>query len=626
MRLLTKCGAAAVLLSAAQAITAAQGQFDVVEKTIPELQEAMRAGTVTAVQLVDAYLARIEAYDRKGPRINSIVAINPKARAEAAALDRERAARGPRGPLHGIPLVIKDNIDMAGLPTTAGSLAFATLFPADDAFQVKKLRDAGAVILAKTNLQELASGYVTVGSMGGQTKNPYDLTRNPGGSSGGTGAAVAANFAVAGLGTDTCGSIRTPASHNALVGLRSTMGLASRDGVFPMSHSQDITGPLARTVADVAILLDATAGVDAADPVTKLGDGRIPKSYRDALKADALKGARIGVLRNLFGTAPEDNEAGTVVRRALDEVKKLGAEVIDVAIPDYDGIMSGTSLIDAEFKADINEYLSRVPNAAVRTLGEAIDGGLLHAAIDASARNRNAIVADAAAAQRVAVKREAVRRIVTSAFDEHRLDAMAYPTMRRKPARIGEGQPGSTCSLSAVSGLPALSVPAGATNDGLPIGLELLGRAFDDAKLLALAYSYEQASQPRKPPFSAPPLVNGRAARPQTFETRLPVTGEGAGATLHATLQFDPTTGEVRYAAKATGIPAERMLGAWIQRGAAGETGPTVYQILARGELGASGIVQLPPSEHTRLREGRFYLAVYTIGSPLGKARAQLVR
>ena len=201
-----------------------------------------------------------------------------------------------------------------------------------------------------------------------------------------------------------------------------------------------------------------------------------------ALKADALKGARIGVLRNLFGTAPEDNEAGNVVRRALDELKKQGAEVIDVAIPDYDAIMSGTSLIDEEFKTDINAYLSRVPGGPVRTLGDAIDGGLLHAAIEPSSRNRNAVVPDADATARVAVKREAVRRIVTAAFDEHRLDAMAYPTMRRKPARIGETQPGSTCALSAVSGLPALSVPAGVTGDGLPIGLELLGRAFSESR------------------------------------------------------------------------------------------------------------------------------------------------
>jgi len=625
MRPLARCGVAAVLLCATQAIAAAQHQFEVVDKTISDLQEAMRAGTVTAVQLVDAYLARIDAYDRKGPRINSIIAINPKAREEAAALDRERAARGPRGPLHGIPLVIKDNIDMAGLPTTAGSLAFATLFPADDAFQVKKLREAGAVILAKTNLQELASGYVTVGSMGGQTKNPYDLTRNPGGSSGGTGAAVAANFAVAGLGTDTCGSIRTPASHNALVGLRSTMGLASRDGVFPMSHSQDIAGPLARTVADVAALLDATAGVDAADPVTKLGEGRAAKNYRDALKADALKGARIGVLRNLFGTAPEDNEAGAVVRRALDQLKQQGAEVIDVTIPGYDDIMTGTSLIDAEFKFDINEYLSRVPNAPVRTLGEAIDGGLLHAAVEPSSRRRNAAeTLETDAYRRALARREAVRQAATAAFDEHRVDAMAYPTMRRKPALIGEGQAGSNCSLSAVSGLPALSVPAGMTNDGLPIGLELLGRAFEESKLLALAYSYEQATHTRQPPFSAPALVNGRAPAPQDFSVNVAVSGESRGANLRTGFRFDPATGELKYWVKSTGIPAGRMLGVWIQRGGTGEAGPTVYQVLTRGELDASGVIPLPPSEHARLREGRFYLALYTVGSPLGKARAQL--
>jgi amidase len=622
---LVRVVAVAAVAWAAGAVSHAQPSFDVVEKTISELQEAMQAGTVTSAQLVNAYLARIDAYDRKGPRINSIIAVNPKARDEAAALDRERAARGPRGPLHGIPVVIKDNIDLAGMPTTAGSMAFATLYPPDDAFQVKKLRDAGAIILAKTNLQELASGYVTVGSMGGQTKNPYDLARNPGGSSGGTGAAVAANFAVAGLGTDTCGSIRTPASHNALVGLRSTMGLASRDGVFPMSHSQDITGPLARTVTDAAILLDATAGVDPADPITKQGDGRAPKSYRDALKADALKGARIGVLRNLFGTAPEDNEAGAVVRRALDELKKQGAEVLDVAIPDYDGIMAGTSLIDAEFKADINEYLSRVPDAPVRTLGAAIDGGLLHATIDPAARTRNTRKdAEPDASQGVTVKREAVRRIVTAAFDEHRLDAMAYPTMRRKPSRIPDGQPGSTCSLSAVSGLPALSVPAGTTNDGLPIGLELLGRAFDEAKLLALAYSYEQASRPRRAPFSAPALVNGRAPAPLSFFARVPVANEAAGAGLSVDFTFDATTGELAYQAALRGVPADRVFGAWIQRGAAGEKGPVLYPVLARGETKAAGTIVIPPAEHGRLKDGGFYLAIYTRGSPLGQARTQL--
>ncbi len=616
------------LIVALSAVPAAQAPvtrpFEVVEKTIPELQEAMRSGATSSLQLVDSYLARIDAYDRKGPRINSVIALNPKARQEAAALDRERVTKGPRGPLHGIPLVIKDNFDLAGLPTTAGSLAFATLYPADDAFQVRKLREAGAVILAKTNLQELASGYVTVGSMGGQTKNPYDLARNPGGSSGGTGAAVAANLSAAGMGTDTCGSIRTPASHNALVGLRSTMGLASRDGVFPMSHSQDIAGPLARTVTDVAILLDATAGPDPADPVTRLGEGRIPKSYRDALKADALKGARIGVLRELFGAAPEDNEAGAVVRRALDELKQQGAEVVDVVIPGYDELMTGTGLIDAEFKTDINDYLSRVPNPPAQTLGDAIDGGLLHAVIDPSSRRRNSVAQDAAAYRRTQARRETVRQIVSKTFEDQRLDAMAYPAMRRKPALIGEGQSGSNCSLSAVSGLPAVSVPAGVTADWLPIGLELLGRAFDEARLLGLAYAFEHASHARTPPFSAPPLVHGRVPPPLAFSTRALIPGEAPGASLRTAFRFDPLTGELRYRAVATGVPATRMLGAWIQPGGAGEKGPVLYQILSRGELQATGTVHIPPAEHSRVMEGRFYLAAYTLGSPRGNARAQL--
>jgi hypothetical protein len=307
-------------------------------------------------------------------------------------------------------------------------------------------------------------------------------------------------------------------------------------------------------------------------------------------------------------------------------LKKQGAEVVDVAIPDYDSIMTGTSLIDAEFKADINEYLSRVPDAPVRTLGSAIDGGLLHAAVDPASRTRNAIkVADAEAAQAVKVKREAVRRIVTAAFDEHRLDAMAYPTMRRKPSRIGDGQPGSTCSLSAVSGLPALSVPAGLTNDGLPIGLELLGRAFDESKLLALAYSYEQASHPRRAPFSAPALVNGRAPAALTFTGRVTVPNESAGAVASADFTFDSTTGELKYAAAVKGVPADRIFGAWIQRGAAGEKGPALYPVLARGEARAAGTIVIPPAEHARLKADGFYLAIYTRGSPLGQARAQLV-
>ncbi len=254
--------------------------IDVMEATVPELQDAMAGGRVTSRQLVDAYLARIDAYDRRGPRIGAMVTLNLRAREVADALDRERAAKGPRGALHGIPIVLKDNYDTADMPTTGSSLALASLTPAADAFLVKKLRDAGVVIIGKTNMHELAAGITTISSFGGETRNPYDPTRNPGGSSGGTGAAAAANFAVFGMGSDTCGSIRIPASHNSLVGLRGTTGLSSRAGIIPLSHTQDIGGPLARTVTDLAIALDTTVGPDPDDPQTRLGDGRRPTRFR----------------------------------------------------------------------------------------------------------------------------------------------------------------------------------------------------------------------------------------------------------------------------------------------------------------------------------------------------------
>ena len=594
-------------------------RFDVMEKTIAELQTAMQGGVVTARDLVEIYLARIEAYDRRGPAITAIVSLNPRALDEASAMDRERAQRGPRGPLHGIPVVIKDNFDMAGLPTTAGTLAFAALHPADDAFQVKKLREAGAVIIGKTNLHELASGITTIGSAAGQTRNPYDLARNPGGSSGGTGAAIAANFAVAGLGTDTCGSIRIPSSHNALVGLRGTFGLSSRDGVVPLSDSQDVAGPLARSVADLAIVLDATVAADPADKSTNAGDGRRPKSYREALKKDdGLKKARVGILTSMFGTAQEDTEAGAIVRKAIDEMKKQGAETLDVAILGLDDLLRNTSVIDMEFKADLAGYLKTVPDAPVRSLGDIIERGLYHSAIESSLRHRNnAAGRDSEGYRRAMIKRGALRSAVLAAFEEHRLDALAYPTMRRKPALIGEPQGGSTCQLSAATGLPALSMPAGFTDEGLPIGLELLGAAFAEPRLLGLAHAFEAHERVRRPPFSTPALVGRAAPAPIAFIT--------TAAPLAVRFTFDAVTGQLKYEAAAKTLQRDEIVGAWIHRGAAGERGAAVYQLLRRGETDASGAFHLRPAEHARLREGRYYVALYTRQNATGAVRAQLL-
>lgn len=593
-------------------------RFDVLEKSIADLQDAMQQRTVTAVDLVDIYLARIEAYDRRGPRINTIVALNPRARADAAALDAERTASGPRGPLHGIPVVVKDNFDVVGMPTTAGTLAFANLYPKDDAFQVRRLRDAGAVILGKTNLHELASGITTIGSAAGQTLNPYDLARNPGGSSGGTGAAIAANFAAAGLGTDTCGSIRIPASHNALVGLRPTFGLSSRDGVVPLSHSQDVAGPLARTIEDLATLLDATAGTDTADETTKLGEGRRPKSYRESLNADAPAQARIGVLTPMFGTAPEDGEASGIVRRAVEQVKKVVGEanVIEVSVPGLDELLRGSSVIDMEFKDDLAGYLATVPDAPVTSLTDILERGLHHRAVEASLRRRAGTPAEDAY-RRAKVKRAAALAAVIAALEEHRLDALVYPTMRRKPALVGEPQAGSTCQLSASTGLPALSIPAGFTDDGLPIGIELLGAAFSEPRLLSLGLLWERLGKVRRPPFSAPALAGRNAPAPIAFTANVPTV-------FAARFAFDVTTGDLAFEAATKGVLADDMLGAWIHRGGK-ERGAAVYSVLGRGETRATGTIRLRPADHSLLREGRFSLVLYTRQDATGDRRVTLL-
>ncbi|MGH7551661.1 MAG: amidase, partial [Longimicrobiales bacterium] len=493
----------------AYAQTPPSSGFDVHEATIADLQAALAARRVTSVQLVDAYLARIRAYD---PALASIIRLNDAARSEAGRLDAERTGGRVRGPLHGIPILLKDNFDTRDMPTTAASIALAGSVPPDDATITRRLREAGAIILGKTNLHELASGITTISSLGGQTRNPYDTTRNPGGSSGGTGAAIAASFAAIGYGTDTCGSIRIPSAFNALFGLRPTKGLASIDGVIPLSHTQDVAGPLARTVADLAIGLDVIVGVDPADPATKILEGRPTPRFADALRTDALRGARIGVLTSYFGDAPEDREVGDIVRQSLERMKQQGAEIVDVEIPRLDSLLSGSSVIDHEFKFDLIDYLANTPNAPIDSIGDILARGLHHTALETSLRRRNGAAArETEAYERARGRRAAARDSVIRFLDRERIDALAYPTMRRKPALIGETQGGGTCQLSASTGTPALAMPAGFTRDGLPIGIELLGRPLDDVKLVAYAFAYEQATHPRRPPALTPPLVAGRA-------------------------------------------------------------------------------------------------------------------
>lgn len=614
--------------------------FSVFEAGILEIQEALESGRVTSTRLVDAYLARIATYDQEGPALNSVIRLNPEARERAVELDRERAAGRVRGPLHGIPVVVKDNYDVRGMPTTAATLALAGLVPDDDAFQVQKLREAGAIILAKTNLHELASGITSVSSLGGQTLNPYDPTRNPGGSSGGTGAAVAASFAAVGWGSDTCGSIRIPSALNNLFGLRPTKGISSIDGIIPLAHSQDVGGPLARTVTDLAMALDATVGHDPADPATDLVEDRVISSFVEALDPEALDGVRIGSLEPWM---EDGDEAVTeVVRAALDRMADAGAEVLAVDLPGMEDLLENTSLIAHEFKFDLAEYLARTPGAPVDSLGDILDRGLHHQALDGVLRLWNGTEdPDSEEARNARARQRNLRRALQTLLMEEDLDALAYPTLRNEAALVGRPAGGSSCALSARSGLPAISVPAGFTADGIPVGLELLGRPMDDQRLVAMAYAWEEADAPRRAPFRAPPLRAGRPPEPELVAVAGSVEGvadapdgggNGAGdgdgaaarADLVATLTVDLPAGEVRYEVSAPATPPDRIHAITLERRRGEDPHAIVERLGGPGREAARGTLQLTPTLFQDLVRGNLSVALYTAEAPLGSVRLPL--
>ncbi len=590
--------------------TPAASQIEVHEASITELQSALADGTVTSAELVDAYLARIAAYGRQGPALNAMIMLNPRARAEAEALDRERSRGNVRGPLHGIPIILKDNYDTFDMPTTGASVALASSIPPDDAFQVRKLREAGAVILGKSNLHELALGITSISGLGGQTRNPYDPTRNPGGSSGGTGAAVAASFAAIGWGSDTCGSIRIPAAHNNLFGLRPTKGLSSIDGIIPLSHTQDVGGPLARSVMDLAIGLDATIGPDPADPATGILEGLELPRFVASLDANALSGARLGILTSSFGDAAEDRETGGIVRAALARMGEFGATVIDVTIDGLDSLTSGSSVIGFEFKFDFMDYLTATPEAGVRSLGDVLEQGLSHAALESSFRRRNRVESRDSDEYRAALaKRLLVQEALRQALKDEDLDALVYPTIRRKAARIGDRQRGSNCQLSASSGFPALSVPAGFTNDGVPVGLEMLGLPLTDARLVALAYAYEQAATPRRAPDFTPALVDARA--PVPVERLIASEGD---VRLAGRLALDWSTGKLAYDLEVAGVTAPDVVGVFLHRGSVDKPGPVVHRLMESLRTTQSGEVSLGAVDRAAFSASELYLELRTRG------------
>ncbi|MHB0964527.1 MAG: amidase family protein, partial [Gemmatimonadaceae bacterium] len=554
--------------------------------------------------LVDAYLARIAAYDHAGPALNAMIRLNPRARAAAAALDAERAAGHVRGPLHGIPVILKDNYDTKDLPTSAGSLALANHQPGQDAFVVKKLREAGAVILGKANMHELAAGVTNISSFGGQTRNPYDISRCPGGSSGGTGAAVTASFGALGWGSDTCGSIRIPSAFGSLFGLRPTMGLFSRDGIVPLAMTQDVPGPLARTVTDLAIGLDATIGEDPNDAVTRLGARERPH-FVDSLRKDALRGARIGIFAPYFRNA--DADVADTIRAAARSLAALGAEVVEVSMPNFDDLIAGSSAIILETKFDLLDYFARPGGAPVKSLREIIDKGLYDKALELRHKMADTASArDTESHRKVLARQAVVRARIIALLDSLRLDAIAYPTSTRKPVLAGDPQLGGTCALSAQTGLPAITMPAGFTADGLPTGLELLGRPFSDARLVAYAYAFEQTGPRRRPPPAAPPLINGKAPQPVTF------VAAAGGAT--GRFMFEPLSSDLSYTVQLS--PAlQHDVTAVVIRRTDGSGTRVIRRVLGPGMPQAGGWTRLLGLDLEAFHAGRVTMAIFTTGS-----------
>ncbi|MBC7504737.1 MAG: amidase [Sandarakinorhabdus sp.] len=611
----------AMLVAAVEAAPAGAAAPEVAEASITQLQMALAAGTVTSRQLVAAYLARIAAYDQQGPRLNSIITINPAALAQAEALDTERANKGSRGPLHGIPVLVKDNYDTNDMPTSGGTLALAGLRPDRDAFQVTRLRAAGAIILGKTAMHELAAGTITISSLSGPSRNPYDPNRSPGGSSGGTGAAVAASFAAAGMGSDTCGSIRIPASYQNLFGLRATRGLSSRTGVMPLSDTQDVAGPLARSVTDLAIMLDATVGEDPADTVTQGAGAHVPGSYVESLAPGALRGARIGVLRSLFVMQPDDTEGRPVYERALAGLRAAGAELVDVEIPRLAELLTDSNAILFEFPEDLERYLAAHPSAPVGSLQAIVAAGLYHDQLET--RFVDALTQpgrDSPGYRAVLAKRAATRSLTDELIDRERLDALLYPSALGRPPVIGAENIASNCRLSAVTGLPALAIPTGFTARGLPIGIELLGPAFSEPRLLALGYSWEQAARPREAPFSTPPLVAGRPPAAQSGRLRIAGSARGIAA---LSWRYEPLNARLVASVVANGTGQDTPIAVAIHRTHEGGPGPVLAQLLEPGQARGQAELLLDARARADLAAGRLYATLYTRRAPLGAGEAR---
>ncbi len=488
--------------------------FRVEEATVAQIHEAMKRGETSCKAVAAEYIRRIEAYDRKGPSLLAVILVNPGALEEAEELDRFFREKGPKGPLHGIPVLLKDNVETKDMVTTSGSLSLENYMADDDAFIVKKLKEAGAFILAKANMHEFAVWGESVSSVLGQVLNPYDLTRTPGGSSGGTGAGMAANFAAVGIGTDTINSIRSPSSACSCVGLRPTVGLVSRGGISPYSLDQDTAGPICRTVEDAALVLDAIAGYDPGDPETAWALGNIPESYTSYLCLDGLKGKRIGILRSLFGGEPVHMEVNAAMERSLSAMREGGAELVEVTEPiDTNYLVSKVSVHLHTLKDDLEGYLRSLGDKCeYHTVDALIASGKIHPGIVENMKTAAGLSKDSDEYRSRTLLRLELKTRVMKLMADLNLDALVYPHQKRLAVPVGESQVERNGVVGSATGFPAVTLPAGFSGptetapDGVPVGLEILGRPWSEGTLISIAYAFEQRTRFRKPPYSTPPL------------------------------------------------------------------------------------------------------------------------
>jgi amidase len=493
----------------------AESKFNMLEATIEDIHRGYAAGELTCRQLVQAYLDRISAYDKQGPALNSIITLNVQAIEEADRLDAQYKASGLTGPLHGIPVIVKDQADVKGMPTTLGSVLFKDYFPDRDSFVVERLRKAGALILGKSALGEMAGGD-THGSLFGSTRNPYDLQRTVGGSSGGSAAAVAANFCAVAIGQEGLASIRRPAAWNSIAGMRTTAGLVSRSGVYSGWPSlAGSLGPMTRTVADTAAVLDVIAGYDPEDPQTAYGIGHAPASFKSFLDKDGLKGARLGILREPMGidSEPESDDfrkVDEVFDRAVTEIRAAGAEVIDpVVIPKLKELLAKRAAGPGEGEQSFKNYFGRSKNPPFRSMAEAVASPVF-AKVSRNAQNRMKASQDAAKHYQALLAREELMTNLLTVMADCRLDAIVHKAVEHQPTLISEGLKPPYVNYKGAPHLntflvfvPSVVVPAGFTRDDLPAGIVFLGRPYEDGNMIKLAYAYEQATKHRRQPSFA---------------------------------------------------------------------------------------------------------------------------